>query len=141
MDNALSKPAATDYNNVVAANIRAELARNGLNQAQAATALGVNEMWISRRLKSGTPLDSNDIAMFARFLKVSIGTLFEETKKATGGGAPSGLSLPDLDSNQEPAGFKPAPIVRLSDRRGPTHDSPHRIGAALVSAFPVRIEA
>lgn len=67
----------TDYNTVVADNIRAELARERWSQRKAATALGVSANWVQRRISGETPLDPNDIALFASFLHVPIASLFE----------------------------------------------------------------
>ena len=52
-----------------------------------------------------------------------------------------GPELPDLDSNQEPAGFTPAPVISLSDRRTTTRETHQRAGMATVSTFPVEVGA
>lgn len=111
MTSAQTSPQIEDWNATVASNIRAELARMDLNQAQAATAMGVSEMWVSRRVKGGVKLDPNDIVLFARLLRLSPGELFidrrprntpvNEERPQSG---VWGRSLPGLDSNQEPAG-------------------------------------
>jgi transcriptional regulator with XRE-family HTH domain len=69
-------PATPDYNEVVAANVRAELARAGRTQTQLAQELQVSQMWVSRRLSGSTPCDPNDVALFARHFKIPVADLF-----------------------------------------------------------------
>lgn len=92
-----------DVNQIVAANLRAELSRQRWSGRKAAAALGLTPVYVNRRLNGDTALDPNDLAMFSRLLHVPIGKFFEETEKAPtarGGGE----WLPELDSNQQPAG-------------------------------------
>ena len=109
-------PDAPDLNEVVAENIRAEMARERWSGRKAATALGLNQMYVSRRLSGETPMDANDIAAFARLLNVSIESLFQTTKKAPTPKS-EGQTLPRLDSNQQPAGSQPAPETRATITR------------------------
>lgn len=71
----------TDRNMVVADNIRAELSRQRWSGRKAATALGLTPTYVSRRLSGETPLDANDIYMFAEFLSAPVSKLFEQTAK------------------------------------------------------------
>jgi len=75
------KAQTNDYNLVVADNIRAELSRERWSARKAAVALGVSNNWMHRRLTGETPLDPNDIVMFARFLGVDVSDLFSAKKK------------------------------------------------------------
>lgn len=106
-----------DWNAVVAANLRAQLALLGWNQAQLAAALGMTEMWISRRLKGGAKLLPDDIVMFADFFQVPINDLFKTKKAPTPKG--EGQRLPEMDSNHQPADVQPehiAPVATLPVR-------------------------
>lgn len=62
---------------VVADNIRAELSRQRWTGRKAAAALGLTPTYVSRRLSGNTPLDANDIFMFAEFLSVPVSQLFK----------------------------------------------------------------
>jgi transcriptional regulator with XRE-family HTH domain len=72
---------------------------------------GISKSAIASRLKGETELMFGEVEIFADVLRRNPVELFAallalpaDAKKATRGGALSGLSLPDLDSNQEPAG-------------------------------------
>ena len=92
-----------DLNRVVADNLRAELSRQRWTGRKAATALGLTHNYVSRRLSGETPLAPADIVTFASFHEIPITRLFVGTQEApTPKG--EGLSLPELDSNQQPAG-------------------------------------
>lgn len=108
--------ADTDYNRIVAGNIRAELARADISQVKAAAALGVTEMWISRRLKGRTPLDANDIALFARYLGVPVSTFFETIDRPVRAGSA------DMRGNLYlvgPAGIEPTTSTVEEERLAP----------------------
>ena len=92
-----------DVNQLVADNVRAELSRQRWSGRQAAVALGVTNTYVSRRTSGTTPMTPSDLSMFAEFLDVPVSRFFADTQKApTRMG--EGLSLPELDSNQQPAG-------------------------------------
>ena len=55
----------------VAAEIRAELGRQKLSQAELARRLGKTEMYVSRRLADGTSLDLGDVLEIAALLGVT----------------------------------------------------------------------
>lgn len=67
---------------IVAANVRAELARAGISGRRAADQLGLGVLYVSRRLNGSIEMDINDVVAFANLLNVDIATLFEGTKKA-----------------------------------------------------------
>lgn len=60
---------------LVAGEIRAELARQRRSQAELATQLGVSRPWLSRRLSGETPLSVGDIANIADALGVALSDL------------------------------------------------------------------
>lgn len=62
----------TSLSRAVATEIRVLLLRRDMNQAQLAERMGVNEMWVSRRLRGAQPLDLNDLQRFAEALNVKI---------------------------------------------------------------------
>lgn len=60
---------------LVAGEIRAELARQRMTQADLATQLGVSRPWLSRRLSGETPLSVGDMVVIAEALDVPVATL------------------------------------------------------------------
>jgi transcriptional regulator with XRE-family HTH domain len=63
----------------VASEVRAELARKRIPQADLAEVLGVSQAGISRRLSGDTPFDVNEVAAVADFLGVPIALLFGDS--------------------------------------------------------------
>lgn len=57
------------------ANIRAEMARNGVSQSALAEYLGLSQAAVSARLRGVTPVDVNELDAIARFFKVPISAL------------------------------------------------------------------
>lgn len=55
----------------VAANIRAELARQRVSQAQVAERLGLSQAAVSRRLTGQTPFELDEVATVADLLAVA----------------------------------------------------------------------
>jgi transcriptional regulator with XRE-family HTH domain len=111
----------------VASNLDAELTRQRWSKRKAAAALGITPIYVTRRTSGEVELSASDLVMFASFLNIPVTRLLTK--------------LPDLDSNQEPAGFTPAPIIRLSDRRPAPHEVHTSAGAAIVSTFPLSVGA
>ena len=62
----------TDLSRAVATEIRVLLLRRNMNQAQLAERMGVNEVWVSRRLRGAQQLDLNDLQRIADVLDVAI---------------------------------------------------------------------
>ncbi len=60
----------------VAAEIRAELGRRQMTQAALARALGVSDMYVSRRLSDGTSLEVADLERMAAVLEVPVAAFF-----------------------------------------------------------------
>ncbi len=59
-----------NVSSATAANIRAALARRNIPQYRLADLIGENEMWVSRRLKQGTPISVDDLVRIAAALDV-----------------------------------------------------------------------
>lgn len=78
----------------VAAEIRAELGRQGLNQTALARRMHVGQPWLSRRIGAGADVDLTFEEVFA--IAEALGVSAERFYRA---------SLPYLDSNQEPSGY------------------------------------
>jgi transcriptional regulator with XRE-family HTH domain len=93
--------------------VRAEMGRAGINMTRLGQITGTNQQYWSRRLTGLTPFDIDDLAALAFILQVPMSTFIptftpeEPTpvgqKKGPAGGA-ARPSLPELDSNQQPAG-------------------------------------
>lgn len=76
---------------VVAANIRAEVARAGLSQADLAREFGVPASWVSTRYRGKARWSLDDMQRVADLLGLPPSRLVE---------------LPRLDSNQQPSGYR-----------------------------------
>lgn len=83
---------ATSLSDAVAKEIRVLLVRREMKQTELAARLGVNEMWLSRRLRGAQALDLNDLDRIAAVLEVQITDLLprrEEGHLITTGGSGS----------------------------------------------------
>lgn len=67
---------------MVAAEVRAHLARRQFTGAGLAVALGKSEMYVSRRLRGDVPFDLIDIEQAAQYLGVSVADLLPATERA-----------------------------------------------------------
>lgn len=56
-------------------NVKAEMARKGVNQTALAVALGISQPQVSARLRGVVPFDVNELHAVAAFLGVPIATL------------------------------------------------------------------
>lgn len=85
---------ATSPSKLIAAEVRAEIARRGLTMRQFALANGLNEMWLNRRCGRNAKVDMTleDVSLIA----AAIGTTTERLLSTW---------LPRLDSNQQPFGY------------------------------------
>lgn len=68
----------------VAAEVRAVLARKQMSQRQLATALGVTQPVIWRRMRGEVPFTGEELQRIASVLDVSISSFFGETSPTTG---------------------------------------------------------
>lgn len=66
---------STNRSSEVGRNIRAELARAGLTQAQAAEALHMSAMSLSRRLRGDVPLGVDELYALADLFNIPVETL------------------------------------------------------------------
>lgn len=62
---------------LVAANIRAEMARKRIAQKTVAEELGITQQSVSLRLNGRVPIDVDELAVFARLLDVPMSALLE----------------------------------------------------------------
>ena len=79
---------------ILAAEIRASVAREGVNMAELARRLDVPQAWVSRRIGRGANIDItlDEAVQIAEALNISVQGLFASV-------------LPRLDSNQQPSGY------------------------------------
>jgi transcriptional regulator with XRE-family HTH domain len=61
----------------VAANVRAEVARKGLSQVTIATALGLPQSGVSRRLRGKVPFSLDELSAVAALVNVPLATLLD----------------------------------------------------------------
>ncbi len=66
-----------DFDLRVARNVRAELARRSVAQAELAPAIGMTAASLNRRLKGHTSLSVPELVKIATFLQVPLESLFE----------------------------------------------------------------
>ena len=85
---------------MAAAEIRAEIARQGLSRRAFAMKLGVSYPWVARRIGTTADVDMTleDIVKMTQALGISAQGLLS-------------VLLPRLDSNQQPSGYS-SPLVR-----------------------------
>lgn len=67
---------------LVATEIKVEMARQDLRQSQLARKMGVTEQWLSVRLRGRQPIDLNDLARIAHALGVEVHRLLPEPEVA-----------------------------------------------------------
>ena len=91
---------------LVAQEIRAELARQGRNQAWLARVTFHNQTWVSVRLSTRADVDMtvDEISQIAEALNVPVQRLLAAW-------------LPRLDSNQQPSGYASAQVIDLAEAR------------------------
>lgn len=106
---------------MVANNIRAEMARQRWSGRKLATRLGVQPTWVNRRTSGATPLDPNDIALFADVLGVSIQSLFGNEK--TPPTPQSEGRNARLEGLEPPTFCSVAEVVQISDYRDTNADT------------------
>ena len=98
-------------NLTVAANVRAEIAYAGSTQGDLARAIGMTGMSLSRRLRDETEFTASEIVTIAAHFGIEPGELFARRNRPTATTtkkAPTpkgeGRTLPEMDSNHQPAG-------------------------------------
>jgi transcriptional regulator with XRE-family HTH domain len=74
-------------NAIVAANVRAEIGRANISQSDLASALGENDMWLSRRLNSRPAFSTDEVQAIADYFNIKPGELFIEHRRPGNGGA------------------------------------------------------
>lgn len=65
----------SDLHSVVAANIRAEAARQKISQTRIACALGLSQQLVSNRMNGKTPFTVDELGVVAEILNTTIGDL------------------------------------------------------------------
>jgi transcriptional regulator with XRE-family HTH domain len=75
MSEALEFPAQDTFAQVVASNIRAEVARRGIEQQQLARALGMSQAAVSDRFRGKTAWTLNDVEAVAHVLRATTSDL------------------------------------------------------------------
>lgn len=99
----LSTPKAKPVNQRIGRNVRDIMWLRGITVTELAHRIGVQQSSMSRRIRGTTDWTPDEIDAAARILDVSVARLWKK--------------LPDLDSNQEPAGYKPGAVLSLAAAR------------------------
>lgn len=68
---------------LVALEIRLELVRQDMNQADLSRKIGKNDQWLSMRLRGRQPIDLNDLALIARGLGKAVHELLPDPDTAS----------------------------------------------------------
>jgi hypothetical protein len=84
METSLRAPERDATAHLVAANLAAELTRQRWSGRKAAAALGLTNVYVSRRASGEVECSASDLAMFAEFLSVPIAKFFEGLDSAAG---------------------------------------------------------
>lgn len=71
-----------DANQIVAAVVEHERAKRGLNRSQLAALLGVNPMWVSRKLNGDRAWTVEDLDLLSRKLDIPLPVLLMEPREA-----------------------------------------------------------
>jgi transcriptional regulator with XRE-family HTH domain len=104
----------TALNRAVAAQIRAILAGRNMRQAALASAMGVTEVWLSRRLREVQPLSLDDVDAISRALHMEPADLIALAVGQTWGVKPPYVPGAVRPPDRRPKG-RPGP--RATDRR------------------------
>ena len=107
-----NEESGSDFNSMVAAEVRAWLARSGKRQADLAAALGVSQSGISHRLRARVAFTLEELATIAEVFDITLAELLgpvilqaRRSPHTDMVGAGASGSLPRLDSNQQPFGY------------------------------------
>lgn len=93
----------------VALEVRAWRGRFGMSQVEMADLLGIAQNGISRRLAGLTPFTLNELDTLAQHWGLRMAVLLGEEPPSPDELAVAALRLPQLDSNQQPAGYTASP--------------------------------
>lgn len=107
-----NEESGSDFNSMVAAEVRAWLARSGKRQADLAAALGVSQSGISHRLRARVAFTLEELATIAEVFDITLAELLgpvvlqaRRSPHTDMVGAGASARLPRLDSNQQPFGY------------------------------------
>lgn len=81
--------------------IRALMAREGINQVQMSHVLGIPQSSVSKRLRGGTPWDVTELDTVARRFRTSVAAIIADAERPRPGGDPDG------DDGARLEGFEP----------------------------------
>ena len=104
-----NEESGSDFNSMVAAEVRAWLARSGKRQADLAAALGVSQSGISHRLRARVAFTLEELATIAEVFDITLAELLgpvilqaRRSPHTDMVGVGASVRLPRLDSNQQP---------------------------------------
>lgn len=86
-----------------------------ITQTALGRTIGIDQSNLGRRLRGERGWSLDDLRATANALGTTMSYLLGETEEGPGGGAPE-PTLPRLDSNQQPIGFKHGELVRVDFR-------------------------
>jgi transcriptional regulator with XRE-family HTH domain len=125
MSNVIEMSPAADHRVMVVGEVRAEMGRKRITASELGRRTGRPQQYWSRRLTGLTALDVDDLATLSFILEVPMAKFVPnvvlqpqpdpENTEAPRPNGPGGVSLPELDSNQQPAGFTLRAVESLDD--------------------------
>jgi hypothetical protein len=99
----------------IAGEVRAELARQHVSDAEVAACLGQNQQWFNRRKNGQVAFRADELAVVAAYLGVEVGQFFGRVISAP---TPGGDWWAPRGSNPQPTDYKsPVSVVDLAARR------------------------
>lgn len=124
---------ATDHEarRQVATNVRAFIGAAGISKSATARGIGMTQSTFSRRANGLDAFDVDELGQLANFFGVTlvdivtgnVSAMPPENEKMPPTPKGGGLKLPELDSNQQPAGKQPAPVIALPLRPAMTAET------------------
>ncbi len=112
---------------LVATEIKVQMARADVRQSQLARKIGKTEQWLSVRLRGRQPIDINDLHLIAKGLDVGVHDLLPPPEEAADAASFTGRyrlrddrptlahpSRPARPRDNRPAGHPSTPVVRRS---------------------------
>jgi transcriptional regulator with XRE-family HTH domain len=126
---------------IIGENVHQLMWRARVSQTQLALSLGMTQGALSRKVRGDRPWYADEIAGVAGYFHIDIAALFTPGGALTQKGPVTEVtgpnSLPELDSNQQPAGYKPALYPSVADdleRHRRSKTSAHKAVATIRTA-------
>ncbi|WFG47458.1 helix-turn-helix transcriptional regulator [Pseudonocardia alni] len=111
--------AGPSFRHLVAAEVRAQMARERISNRKLAAKLGLKPAWVDRRLNGTTPMDTDDLELFAEALHVRLADLLANALQRVDGGragVASGSITARFVAASSSESDAPCPVIALPVR-------------------------